>query len=90
MLQRQSSLFDAPTAEPVEDGIAGDLNALTYQDSVLDIPLTTTKAALYVFLNAMVSPPSSKSELILTVISFVEGRLQMIPHYLCFSMHDTM
>ena len=54
ILQRQSSLFEAQESEHVEDGIANDLNALTYQDSVLEIPLVTTKAALYVYLNATV------------------------------------
>lgn len=54
LLQRQSSLFEAQLSEPIEDGIANDLNALSYQDSVLELSLVTTKAALYIYLNAMV------------------------------------
>ena len=78
LLQRQSSLFEIQESEHVEDGIANDLNALTYQDSVLEVPLVTTKAALYIYLNAMVCFKSVGTEAVVIEASFVEDQLQMI------------
>ena len=55
MLQRDSSLHEVHQAsDQLGDGIVDDLNALTYQDSVLDLPLVATKCALYVYINASV------------------------------------
>ena len=43
----------------VVDGV--DLDSLTYQENVLDNPVIITRAALYVYLNAMVSSVYAKS-----------------------------
>ena len=47
-------LLDIQGQEAIEDGIVNDLNAITFQEGVSDIPLATTRAALYIYLNAMV------------------------------------
>ena len=54
-LQAQSGLLDVPVPEQIDDGIANDLDAITYRESILDSPIVTTRAALYVFLNAMLT-----------------------------------
>ena len=54
LLQRESQLFESLSAESMDEGIAMDLNTLTYADSVLEVPLVVTKVALYIYLNAMV------------------------------------
>ncbi|MCJ1383049.1 mediator complex subunit [Xylographa soralifera] len=55
ILQKQSGLhtesIDALLGNPVVDGV--DLESLTYQENVLDNPLIITRAALYIYLNAM-------------------------------------
>ncbi|MCJ1414605.1 mediator complex subunit [Xylographa parallela] len=55
ILQKQSGLhvesLDAMLGTAVVDGV--DLDSLTYQENVLDNPVIITRAALYVYLNAM-------------------------------------
>jgi hypothetical protein len=56
LLQRENGLHDEQQApEHIEDGLVNDLNMLTFQENVLDLPLVPTKAALYIYLNAAVS-----------------------------------
>ena len=55
LLQRQSGLHEDKVSKQLEDGIVDDLNALTYQENILDTPLVITRASLYIYLNAMVS-----------------------------------
>ena len=54
LLQQQSGLYESPEAEIPDDEIANSLNSITFQQSLVDAPLVVTRAALYVFLNAMV------------------------------------
>ena len=54
LLQRQSGLHETQTLETGQDGIANDLDAITYQGHIIDTPLVPTRAALYIYLNAMV------------------------------------
>jgi hypothetical protein len=50
VLQRQAGLHEQ-LVEPIQDGLVNDLDAMAYRDSV---PVTS-RAALYIYLNAMVS-----------------------------------
>ena len=54
-LQAQSGLLELQAPDHIDDSIANDLDAITYRDSVLDSPIVHTRAALYVFLNAMLT-----------------------------------
>jgi hypothetical protein len=57
VLQKRTNLTRGSFTSLLDDGIINgiDLNALTYQENILDNPLIITRAALYVYLNAMVS-----------------------------------
>ena len=55
LLQRQHGLHADEEAEQLEDGLVNDLKAISFQDNIIDTPLTITRAALYIYLNAMVS-----------------------------------
>ncbi|MCJ1244419.1 mediator complex subunit [Trapelia coarctata] len=57
ILHKQSGLYNKSLAALVDDGVINgvDLNALTYQESILDTPLIVTRAALYIYLNAMLT-----------------------------------
>ncbi|MCJ1475228.1 mediator complex subunit [Lambiella insularis] len=57
MLQKQSGLHEEALTAILDDGVVNglDLNALTYQENVLDTPTIITRAALFIFLNAMLT-----------------------------------
>jgi hypothetical protein len=61
LLQQQSGLYETPASSGPQDDMAESLNAITFQQSVVDVPLVTTRAALYVFLNAMVGSTTPNS-----------------------------
>ena len=52
-LQAELGLLDIEIAEHVDEGLANDLHALTYHENVMDNPVLPTRAALYIWLNAM-------------------------------------
>ena len=56
LLQKQSGLYEDSTTGPSNTGLLDDagLNALTYHESILDTPPITTRATMYIYLNAMV------------------------------------
>ena len=56
LLQKQSGLQDDPATAMISNDTtnAVDLDALTYQENVLDTPSLITRSALYIYLNAMV------------------------------------
>jgi len=56
ILHKQSGLYNKSLMALADDGVINgvDLNALTYQENILDSPLIVTRAALYIYLNAMV------------------------------------
>jgi hypothetical protein len=54
VLQRQTGL-NGQLAEPIQNGLVSDLDAMAYRDSVPDAPPVASRAALYIYLNAMVS-----------------------------------
>ena len=53
-LQAQSGLHGIQAPEQIDDGMANDLNALAYYDNIIDTSIVPTRAALFIFLNAMV------------------------------------
>ena len=54
-LQAQSGLLDLPAPEHIDEDLANNIDALSYQESVIDTPLVPSRAALYIFLNAMLT-----------------------------------
>ena len=56
LLQKQSALQQDSAAGMISNETANgvDLDALTYQENVLDTPSLITRSALYIYLNAMV------------------------------------
>ena len=56
LLYKQAGLHEDTPASQVENRMLDDngLNAISYQESVLDSPPITTRAGLYIHLNAMV------------------------------------
>ena len=74
MLQKQSGLHTGSITtllgNAVVDGV--DLESLTYQENVLDNPLIITRAALYIYLNAVVCYAHGKSTVSLIRNSLLE------------------
>lgn len=89
MLQKQSGLYEEPLTAMLDEGAVGgvDLNALTYQENVLDTPTIITRAALYIFLNAMVRVPGLGLLLKLTYISLLDDQYMTTLLFSIISMH---
>ena len=41
--------------DQIHGDMANDLDAMAYQQNIMDVPLVATRAALYIYLNAMVT-----------------------------------
>jgi len=59
-LQKDFNLYGEPASKSLEvsmmDGV--NVNALQFEASVIDGPVINSRAGLYIYLNAMVIPPS--------------------------------
>ena len=84
ILQKQSGLDWQSLGALMNDGVVNgvDLNALTYQENVLDTPLIITRAALYIYLNAMVCFSRFNGLELLINVSLVDGQYVMTPRFL--------
>lgn len=61
-----------------EEGMANGLDALTWQQNVIDLPLVPTKATIFIYLNAMVPDVAKVKRVLLIIDSYVAGPGQMI------------
>jgi hypothetical protein len=87
-MQRQTRLFESNETEQLHGELADNLDAITFQQNVLDTPIVPTRAALYVYLNAMVCQLNDHTTNFTDNISLLAAPYVMIPHCSRFLIPD--